>query len=424
MQLDSSAPDVALASSGTIRASGSMVYTIAEDGTVLTEASSATREVADRHVAVLSGTTVRTGETFVQATDPSGSLLWKRALGARIVGTPMMTAAGRILVAAESGLVLSLTDDGRADWTLDTGEPLGFAARLWLFGTMLIPATSGKLLSISTGTGKLRWKAQLGATPNGPAELSTRGEAFIGTAAGLEAYSARGERLWTVARPGGSTSPAVGKVGKADRLYAIDGEGVLLALDPAGQRRAGPTTTGGAPIWSTPLSAPAAASPVVDLDGVVYAATADGKLHAVADEGNTAAPRWTVDLGAKAAAPPVIAPGGALYAPLEDGAVVAIGRPLSGHGKLCATWSAQGRGCPAACTTCAEPFDRCTADPGCERIARCAVATGCSTANRCSLPSTCRSAIDAAGGLGSESFRRAVALGRCSAQACVEGGIR
>jgi outer membrane protein assembly factor BamB len=320
-----------------------------------------------------------------------------------------VSESGRITVAARDGRVTSYDRGGNLDWSVATGHPTDLPPAVSFLQTVWLPSSDGYALGIDGRSGKLVFKARIGTRPRAPAVLALRGDAYIATEAGL-AFSPGGERMWALAVAGGAAEPVLARNA---RLYTGGGDGSLVCVD----------AKSGAKVWTVSLGSPPSAAAVVDLDGAAYVATVDRKLHRVLDRGATAALQWTADLESAVAARPVLAPGGVLYAALESGAIVAVGRPLAGYRPACERWTSGGAGCASACAACSAQFDRCLSDPGCDRVARCVLATGCTTATGCSLPATCRSSVDSAGGINAESFRRAVALGRCAAQVCL-GEVR
>jgi hypothetical protein len=355
------------------------------------------------------GTVLLAGAARVSGLAPDGAEqwrhLWSRPGEVRITAR----ALGGAIVTDGAGAITAFGSHGDVAWSRSMPAPIIGGPAASPFEHLSVATSDGRVHAIDGRDGSARWTRKLTGVARGTPVVSLRGEVVVGTTAGLEAFAADGRPRWKVPMDGGALEPAVAS---RSRMYVLSAKGALSSV-----------SSEGAVDWAISLGAAASLPPVVDLDRVVYAMTDDGVLHAVRDEGANPEREWSLALSARAVARPVLAPGGVLYAGLADGSVAAVGRPLTGYRGTCELWTTSGPACTQACTKCEAELEGCLSDPGCERIARCVLETGCATPGGCDLPTTCRGAIERAGGMHSPSFRRATALGRCAASACL-GGLR
>jgi outer membrane protein assembly factor BamB len=247
-----------------------------------------------------------------------GSLIWQRDLGGAVRGTPQLDA-GALYVATLAGEALRLdAGDGKLIWRVQ----LGIAAAPVLLARpaagspalLYAPTAAGEVLAITTA-GVIRWRAHiaeriaaapvLAATPDGTAQL------LIGDAEGYlsSLEPAGGQLRWRrklVERVESPTLPATSPLIAAPPLAGADGtiylggrDGVVTALDPAGQPR-----------WRYISGSDISGSPVAGPDGTLYVGLYDKRLLALGPDGWL---RWQVRLNGAVRAAALVGPGGSLY---------------------------------------------------------------------------------------------------------------
>jgi outer membrane protein assembly factor BamB len=178
----------------------------------------------------------------------------------------------------------------------------------------------------AVGGGDRRWGGVAVEIRGGAGSLAADGQLYVGTTDQIQRYDTTTpcnvaepgqdtpvcSSLW--ARPvGGTATPVV--IGDDDTVHAGSSDGTVYALR---------TDTGGVR-WQTQLSSPVTGAPAL-ADGMLYAATADGRLSAFPSGGCGAfrcPVAWNTDEGSAITVQPVVA-GGVVYVGSADGSVRAF----------------------------------------------------------------------------------------------------
>lgn len=243
------------------------------------------RQVAD---AVRSSPVVAGGTAYVGADDGTvyaasvedGRFEWTYDTGAAVVGAPAVTD-GTVYVGSADASVYALdAADGSERWVLDDDAFVGFrAAANSADGRLYLGRDDGDVYALDAADGSVEWTYSVGGLVRaGPAVGD--GRVYVasddGTIAAVNA--ADGTEAWTLETPAlVRSSPTV-----ADgRVFVGGDDGRLRALDAAD----------GSEHWSVAFDAEVRASPAVG-DGTVYATTLEGAVTARAvGDGSE---RWTV----------------------------------------------------------------------------------------------------------------------------------
>lgn len=252
----------------------------------------------------------------VDATGPTAdpSLRW-RVTAAGTVGALVGRHAGDpadpVYAASEVGRVASLTRSGGERWAVET-PPLRFPPAV-SSGQVVVP-TRDRLVVLDADTGeRLR---SIDAPEDVLLSPTLAGDrVLLGTfASGVVAVDLdSGTRLWEAGAPSRAYPPEVadGTAYATARRWETDGgerAGAVIAID----------TESGAVEWEEPLDGEPTAPPAVH-DGVVYAGTNRGRIHAFdAADGDR---RWRESVGDWVTRGPTAADDGIYLVVLDDGPV-------------------------------------------------------------------------------------------------------
>ncbi|PNU19377.1 hypothetical protein C2E25_12880 [Geothermobacter hydrogeniphilus] len=231
------------------------------------------------------------------AFDSRGQRVWKQALGEVADAGPALDG-GRLYLQTWGREVLALDrSNGRPLWRFRYPESAHDDHRqgglVRVGKQLLVPAWNGRLYALDAGSGKLLWKQDCGA-PLRAAPAVARGRIFQPSGSGrLSILSLDGQLLTTLdlGAPLLST-PLV----TAGGVILVTRGGDVLALDDDGRQ-----------LWRRDLAETCYYGAPVLSDGLLYLATAAGRLHCLtADRGE---PLWSVDLAGPSYATPLIAGG-------------------------------------------------------------------------------------------------------------------
>ena len=275
---------------------------------------------------------------FVAFDAADGAVLWERGLGLQTRAAPAVTRES-VYVAARDGELLALDRrDGSATWRFQADSAL-LAAPVVHGGAVYVGAWSGALYALDAQSGELLWTLQ---APGSIATASAIHDELMALPVGdrtvliVDLTTGR-VRLDFNAGQTVAASPAfadgLAVVGTAKgRLIAVDPEAIEYPLEEGarfwrrqfflwGLQSEPPTQKG--LVWERRPSRGSALSPPAALDGAVYTASRDGRLHAYAV--SDGALLWEYDTGAWADSSPAIA-GDFVYVGNDAGEVHVVDR--------------------------------------------------------------------------------------------------
>lgn len=216
---------------------------------------------------------------------------------------------------------------GRIRWKAALGAAVSQGPSIGADGTIYESSDAGVLYAINPVNGHTRWKFNGGGPLGG--DLSTTAAVlpdgtivWPGPRDTVFGLTARGRRQWAVKVSGVPLSPAVAAPG---RVYVMTSSGVLAAIGVDGARTA--------VRWTLKLGTQSFGSPVIRRDGVVET-TAGKSLIAVRDEGGSARQLWRFTVAREIEVSPAVAQDGTTVLGTNDGfeyGVSAPGRLLWKH---------------------------------------------------------------------------------------------
>ena len=175
---------------------------------------------------------------------------------------------------------------GSVRWRRELGAGISSGPVVARDGTIYAAANDGVLHAIDPATGSDRWTVAAGSGTGG--DLSTSplvlpdGTVLVGAGGPeLVAVSAAGAVVWRVGLPGTPTSPVTVD---GTRVYVGDRGGHVSAVDVTAHRR----------VWTVGVGPSSYGSVVTDGAGRLYT-TSGSSLVAVDDRGDTGAVAWTAD---------------------------------------------------------------------------------------------------------------------------------
>ncbi len=295
---------------------------------------------------VRAGIAVSGGQVFLGTDDnrfvafdaADGAVLWERRLGLQTRAAPAV-AGEAVYVAARNGELLALDRrDGAVLWRFE-GDSAFLAAPVVYEGAVYVGAWSGTLYALDAHDGAVLWTLRApGSIATAPAIHDGLMALPAGDRTVLIVDLATGRvRLDFDAGQTVVESPAFAEglvlVSTAKgRFVAVDPEAVEYLLEQGarfwrrqfflwGLQSEPPAQKG--LVWERRPSRGSALSPPAALDGAVYTASRDGRLHSYAVSDGS--PLWEYDTGAWAASSPAVA-GDFVYVGNDAGEIHVVDR--------------------------------------------------------------------------------------------------
>ncbi len=262
-----------------------------------------------------------TGDDRVVALDTeTGGILWERPLPAVTVSTPAVTRDA-VYLTVRDGLLLAMDRRSGAElWSLSTDSAL-FASPAVYRGVVYAGSWNGTLYAVDAQTGERLWTFQAGGSIVAPPAFQDDLMALAmddGLVYVLDLVTGRKRLIFDTVNAL-TESP----VFTGDSILIATGRGRLAAVDPTkleyllerafrswrqqffiwGVQAEPPLPKG--LVWGRILARDSALSGPAVLDGVAYAASRDGRLHAVSLSGGDLL--WEYDTGALVHSAPAVA---------------------------------------------------------------------------------------------------------------------
>lgn len=212
---------------------------------------------------------------------------------------------GTVILADETGLKAVETASGRALWQVDVTEkekPL-YAVFPNPDDTFSLCRFDGPIVRFDPTSGARRVLASVGAASAGQFDVTPEGDVALSETGQLSVYR-NNALVWTV----GGMAPSAGPVWGGGRLFAMDGGGALVSLDPDAKRET----------WRIPLADPAGAR-LYFRGGLLLAAT-DRNVRAV--DPVTGKLLWTYEAGDRLVSGPDVRDGRVTLAVKNNNLVV------------------------------------------------------------------------------------------------------
>ncbi len=263
------------------------LYALNNDGTKKWEFASATNGSGGYFPIYSSPAVGPDGSIYVGSYDkklyaihPDGTLKWSYTAGNVIFSSPAIGGDGAIYFGCYDSKVYALNSDGTLRWTFLTGGPVYSSPAIDQYQIVYVGSTDNKLYAINPN-GTVKWTALQGD--------------WVYSSPAID-YTVDYDY---------EADPANGRV-----YYGSD-DGNIVCL----------RASDGAIIWSYLTEGRIISSPVVDIQGNVYACSEDGKLYSLTPGG---ALRWSYQAGDIIHSSPVVGGDGRVYFAAYDRTVYGI----------------------------------------------------------------------------------------------------
>ena len=217
------------------------------------------------------------------AVNPDGSKKWEFVTRGPVLSSAAIDAGGVIYFGSNDRKFYALNPDGAKRWEYAAGGAVISSPAIGDDGALYFTSLDGKLHALNPD-GTQRWELQTGGiTPASPS-LAVDGTIYLLVNTNCCAVSPEGkfkwkENIWTHPEEEWSaTAPAVLSTGVA--LFT-SGDGLVMAHRPEGKW-----------YWNFWLNGPSRSSPLVGVNGVVYAAGMGTELYAIKHDTGLAESSW------------------------------------------------------------------------------------------------------------------------------------
>ncbi len=162
---------------------------------------------------------------------PAGAVRveWRASLGVPTEWSPLVDAAGNLLVIGTRGEIVSTTPEGDERWRLSTGAMQPGPGALLSDGTLVFADAAGEAVAVRDGA--VRWRVRFGrsdAARPAPVPLDDGG-VVVATTHDLAAFDAEGHERARTTLPEPTAVPLVAALG---RIVAVTTSGVVWAWSP------------------------------------------------------------------------------------------------------------------------------------------------------------------------------------------------
>ena len=269
------------------------------------------------------------------AVDPAGSIRWVLEDLEDIHGFPALGPDGTIFVAGRTRLY-AVRPDGEIEWTYEAADRVFFLSSpaVAADGTLYVGGEDSLLYAIGPD-GSLRWTFPVGGRIRSSPSIGPDGTVYFGSHDGrLYAVRPDGTERWSVEMHCGlpwgclraDGSPSIAPDGTiymmVDGVYAVDPDGRVLWHYPASQSRAAPILGADGTVYMASIY------PLVDGlgDGRVWALDRDGRLL------------WELRTEGGAGGSPLIGLDGRIYAAASGGLIAIVEHESANGGFEGAPW--------------------------------------------------------------------------------------
>ncbi|MBR9974268.1 MAG: PQQ-like beta-propeller repeat protein [Bacteroidetes bacterium] len=238
--------------------------------------------------------------------DGAGLKRWSVSVGAPVLrSNAARDDEGNIYVGGTDHAVYSFAPDGVLRWRFLTNGPIEGSPALSRDGQTVYIGSRDQILYAISRDGSLRWTFPTAAPFSGSPSVGPNGEILIGNEVGwLHSLRPNGTLDWRVRLPSRiRTTPSVTREAL---VTVMTDEGKLFRFDNEGRM-----------LWDIAVAqAGGEGSPAVDVNGVTYIGTLDGRLTAVRANGTVL---WRFETGDAIHSTPAIGPDGSIAIGSDDG---------------------------------------------------------------------------------------------------------
>lgn len=225
---------------------------------------------------------------------PGGALKWEFEVGGELDSSPAIDGDGNVYVGSDAGFVTCLDPAGVELWTWEVPTELNAVARdfgvlgspmLTAAGDVIVGCQNHYVYSLDAATGAQRWKYETGAVVESSLVEGMGRSCVLGGRDGyLYSFSWDGALNWRVFAGGNYYStPCVDGMG---RIYTgvlrNAEEGSLLVYSSTGEL-----------LWKTDFGSFVDSSPVLAADGALLVGNNDGRLYAIEGGDKLASLGWS-----------------------------------------------------------------------------------------------------------------------------------
>jgi outer membrane protein assembly factor BamB len=267
-------------------------------------------------------TTLNNELVAIQSNANSGTLMWRRALLARVYTAPLV-AGGRVFVLAGDRSVQAFdAATGAKLWNFQrTSDPLilSQSGTLGVYKNTLLVGASGRLLGLNPDNGQVQWETSV-ATTRATNDIERLIDLVgtpsrVGDSVCVRSYQAgvacvdaqKGTTTWTQATPG-----ATGVSGNVDQLVSTESDGRVKAWN----------RTTGDQLWTSDKLAHRGLSAPLLIGNSVVVGDFEGYVHVMNKADGTFTARFSTDGSAIAAAP--VASGSVVVVTTAKGGIFAF----------------------------------------------------------------------------------------------------
>ncbi|MFA6235501.1 MAG: PQQ-binding-like beta-propeller repeat protein [Bacteroidota bacterium] len=235
-----------------------------------------------------------------------GLKLWNTSVNAAVLrSNAALDTEGNVYIGGTDFAVYCLRPDGTQRWRVLTGGPVEGSPALALDEATVYIGSRDRILYAIKANGQLAWTFPTNAPFSGSPTVGPTGNIFIGDEGGwLYAVRPDGVLAWkTELHSPVHTTPAATRDAF---IHVMTAEGKLFRLNNEGTI-----------VWDVSVALSGGeGSPAVDVNGVTYIGTPDGRMTAVSAGGSIL---WRYDTGDAIHSTPAIGPEGTLAFGSDDG---------------------------------------------------------------------------------------------------------
>ncbi|MBE0644605.1 MAG: PQQ-like beta-propeller repeat protein [Bacteroidetes bacterium] len=236
----------------------------------------------------------------------NGVKQWNTSVNAAVLrSNAVVDEEGNIYIGSTDNGIYALRPDGTLRWRYPTSAPVEGSPALGRDEATVYVGSRDHILYALGTDGQLKWSFPTEAPFSGSPTVGPTEQVYIGDEAGwLFALRPDGKLAWRLNLHSPIiTTPAATREGF---LHVLTTEGKLYRIDNDGTVQ-----------WTVSVSlAGGEASPIVDVNGVIYVAAPDGQLTAVSSGGSIL---WRYQTGDAIQSTPAIGPDGSIAFGSDDG---------------------------------------------------------------------------------------------------------